>query len=198
MTEPTPLERLRDAMELVRQASPFLTRVELTQATLDALRAAVEDRITRTLPSTLVSAWGVPLQVADDLPRGAVRLHYSDGRVVTRWRVVMHPKVLQVAVTAGARSVPYGRGRRMEHTLTLMVRRFGWVPAQDPEGRSLTWEWVGERVSAYWPGLAELTKAAGLELTKWQRDYLSALKAAQRAGYRPSVLTVPRNFGRLW
>lgn len=186
MTEPTAEDyqaNLAAAVAMFKALGPFLVRLEVSPRQAENLRRRVTPERRPDLAARLAA---VDLVVVHDLPHGAVRLHYSDGRVVTRWRVVMHPKVLQVTL----QETPYGKS----HGLRLMLNRhgYGWTPDwRDDAGRVIEHVWKGQRVSPYIPGLTALAQVAGLELTAWQRDYVA--RAVRHPG--PITLQVPR---RLW
>ena len=193
----TPLDCVRDLMEAMRQLGPVLTKLEMPPATYDALKRQQIDRLANALPVPGIdpaAIIGVHVLVVRDLPPGALRLHYSDGRVVTRYRLVRDPSVLQLTFSEEV----YGgrRGQAAErHYLTLCVRRWGWVHATDEWGASATHEWAGQRVSPYVPGLARLAELAGLELTDWQRDYVARTVKASFTGHHLHTV-YPRHYGR--
>lgn len=190
VTEPRRIgELLTETLAAIRAAGPVLTKLDISPQLYATLARA--HFAEQALHGYSVAPWlGVPVYVDRKLPPYARREHYSDGRVVTRYRLVMDPRALRVAF----RVVEYG-GRRGQaakrHALGLMVKRFGWDYADvDPRGCS----WEGQRVSPYLPGLARIAELAGLKLTDWQRDYLGATLRGHRTS--PIQLNVPRMHGR--
>lgn len=166
MTDPThvseALGNVLRAMGELERLGPFVTRLKMGE---DLYRRIREEAAQVPLDlSPWVPAHGVPVDIVQDLPPMAYRIHWSDGRVVTRYRKVLDPRVLQVAF----REVTYG-GRRGQaakrHALGLMVKRFGWEYA-DVDARGCSWE--GQRVSAYVPGLARIMELAGVTPEPWQ------------------------------
>lgn len=202
MTEPRHVsELLAEWVARVAALGPFLVRIEMTQPTLDRLKTLtpeVKSQVARGqalgyLSSDRVSPLaGVAVRAVSDLPPGALRLHYSDGRVVTRYRLVRDPRALQVCFRDQEYGLRANRGER--HGLSLMVR-FGrsWVYGDQWPGTS----WKGPRLCPYVPGLARLAELAGLELTEWQQDYVARAMRAHAAG-QPVQVNMPRHFGRLW
>lgn len=176
------------AMGELERLGPFVTRLKMGE---DLYRRIREEAAQVPLDlSPWVPAHGVPVDIVQDLPPMAYRIHWSDGRVATRYRKVLDPRVLQVRF----RVQPYGGHRGPErHGLGLQVRRIGWVYADvDPRGCS----WEGPRASVYLPGLAALAERAGMTLAPWQNDYLGALVRLRAAeAYRPSTVIVPKGHG---
>lgn len=171
MSEP---RRIRDLLAMARMAArvsgPQLTKLEVSPEVYAAVTTAHFTGLANLTTEPDYRPWlGVPVYVRDrsNLPPWARREHYSDGRVVTRYRLVMDPRVLQVRFM----DQPYAKagGGPERHGLSLQVRRFGWEHLVGYPGSA----WKGARSCPYLPGLKALTDMAGLELTDWQRAYVT-------------------------
>lgn len=186
VTEETPLDRIREALDAVAKAGPFVVGLSLHPVTWERLRDATT--LDPRTPGQVLGA--VPVRLDERLPRGALRWAWSDGRVTTRWPLVLDPKAAQMVFREET--------RKEVHRLRMLSRRswYGWVPAwRDDAGRVVEHVWKGPRVTAYLPGVSDLLKR---ELEPWQRDMLaSLLKTRKAVGHVPSaVLVSPRQYGR--
>lgn len=109
MTEPRPIrDILPEALAAIRSLAaqgPQLNRLDLSVVLYDALHREHVDRYSHYgLDSR---PWlGVPVFVDRALPPWARREHWSDGRVVTRYRLVMPAHGLTRRWMIGAPAVP--------------------------------------------------------------------------------------------
>jgi hypothetical protein len=188
MPEPRPIRALlAETLAAIRAAGPVLTKLDVSPQLYATLsRAHFADQ---ALHGYSAAPWlGVPVYVDRELPPYARREHYSDGRVITRYRLVMDPRVLQVSFRDQTYASPPEGPER--HGLSLMVRwGRAWIYAEDVDACGCSWK--GARSCPYLPGLARVAELAGLELEPWQRARAAQALRAQLS-YGHGVVMDPK------